>query len=198
VTAADVDVADDVTGCILAGGRGRRLGGALKPLLIVDGERIVDRQRRVLAPRVAELLIAVAGPGPLAELGLPAVIDRHPDAGPLAGVDAALAARARPWLLVVAGDMPDLRGAVLDLLLAARRADVDAVVPRIGGYPEPLLALYGLTAAPVIARALADGRRKSQAILAELRVAWIDEAAVRAVDPDLASLRNVNHAHQVR
>ena len=187
----------DVTGCILAGGRGRRLGGALKPLLIVDGERIVDRQRRVLAPRVAALLIAVAGPGPLAELGLPAVFDRTADAGPLAGIDAALAARARPWLLVVAGDMPELRGAVLDLLLAARRPDVDAVVPRVGGYPEPLLALYGQGAAPVIARALTDGRRKTQAILDELRVAWLDEAAIRAVDPELASLRNVNQPHQL-
>ena len=128
---------------------------------------------------------------------LPAVFDRHADAGPLAGLDAALAARDRPWLLVVAGDMPDLCGAVLDLLLAARAADVDAVVPRIGGYPEPLLAVYGRTAAPVIGRALADGRHRTQAIFAELRVAWLDEAAVRAVDPDLASLRNINEAHQL-
>ena len=183
----------DVTGCILAGGRGRRLGGALKPLLVVDGERIVDRQRRVLAPRVDELLIALAeADGPLAALGLPVVVDRHPGAGPLAGVDAALAARARPWLLVVAGDMPDVRGEVLDALLAARAPDVDAVVPRVHGYPEPLLALYALTAAAPIARALADGRRKTQAILAELRVRWLDEPDLRALDPDLASFRNIN------
>ncbi|HVV86275.1 MAG TPA: molybdenum cofactor guanylyltransferase [Kofleriaceae bacterium] len=191
--------AADVTGCILAGGRGRRLGGAVKPLLVVDGERIVDRQRRVLAPRVAELLLAIAAPGggPLAELGLATAVDRFAEAGPLAGVDAALAARDRPWLLVVAGDMPDLRGELLDVLLAARSPAVDAVVPRVGGYPEPLLALYARTAAPAIERALAGGRRKTQAILDELRVAWLDEPALRAADPELASFRNVNHLHQL-
>jgi molybdopterin-guanine dinucleotide biosynthesis protein A len=183
----------DVTGCILAGGRGSRLGGAIKPLLVVDGERIVDRQRRALAPRVAELLLAVAAAdGPLAEVGLPLIVDRRPGAGPLAGIDAALAARARPWLLVVAGDMPALAPALLDRLLAARAPAVDAIVPRVNGYPEPLLAVYAASAGPVIARALADGRRRTQAILAELRVTWIDEPALRAVDPALASFRNVN------
>ncbi len=184
--------AADVTGCILAGGRGRRAGGAIKPLLTVDGERIVDRQRRVLAPRVAGLMLAVAGPGPLDDLGLPTVVDRHADRGPLAGIDAVLAGHDRPWLLVVAGDMPDLSGAVVDLLLAARADAVDAVVPRIGGFAEPLLALYGRGAAPVIADALLRGALRTGGVLDRLRVAWLAEDAVRAVDPSLASFRNLN------
>ena len=188
---------DDVTACILAGGRARRLGGALKPLLVVDGDTILARQRAVLAPRAAEIVIAVAGPGPLAEQGLRAVVDAVADAGPLAGLAAGLAASARPWLLAVAGDMPHLAPAVLDALLAGGRADVDAVVPRVRGYPEPLCALYGRGAAPVIARYLTDGRRRTQGILDELRVSWLDEETLRSLDPELRTFTNVNEPGDV-
>ena len=188
---------DDVTACILAGGRARRLGGALKPLLVVDGESILARQRAVLEPRAAEIVIAVAGPGPLAEQGVRAVVDAVPDAGPLAGLAAGLAASARPWLLAVAGDMPHLSSAILDALLAGAADGIDAVVPRVNGYPEPLCALYGRGAEPVIARYLTDGRRRTQGILDELRVSWLDEQTLRVMDPELRTFTNVNEPGDV-
>lgn len=189
--------ASEVTACILAGGRARRMGGAVKPLLAVDGVRILDRQRALLAPRAAELVISVAGPGPLTEQGVRTVVDAVAEAGPLAGIAAGLAASERPWLLVVAGDMPSIRGEVLDLLLAAATADVDAVVPWIGGFPEPLLALYGRGAAAVIARHLGAGQRSVQAVVRELRVAAIDEVAIRVADSDLVTFRNLNYPDQL-
>jgi molybdopterin-guanine dinucleotide biosynthesis protein A len=151
----------------------------------------------LLAPRVAEIGIAVAGPGPLIEQGVRAVTDAVADAGPLAGIAAGLAASARPWLLVVAGDMPAINGAVLDLLIGEATAGFDAVVPWIGGYPEPLLALYARTAETRIARRLAAGQRSVQAALSGLRVLAVDEAEVRAVDPDLATFRNLNYPDQL-
>jgi molybdopterin-guanine dinucleotide biosynthesis protein A len=187
-----------VTACIVAGGRARRLGGALKPLLVIDGQTILARQRAVLEPRAAELVIAIAGPGPLAEQGVRAVFDVLPDAGPLAGLAAGLAASTRPWMLAVAGDMPYLSPAVLDALLAAAAdAPTDAVVPVVNGYPEPLCALYGRAAAPVIARHLAAGSRRTQGILDDLRVTRLDESHLRALDPDLRTFTNVNVPSQV-
>jgi molybdopterin-guanine dinucleotide biosynthesis protein A len=165
--------------------------------LQIDGRTILDRQRAVLTPRVAEVIISLAGPGPLAELGLRPVFDERSDAGPLAGVAAAFVASPRPWLLVVAGDMPHLVGAVLDALLAAAGDDVDAVVPRVGGYPEPLCALYGAGAQPVIEAHLARGERRTQSILAALRVAWLEEDVLRGLDPALATFTNVNEPAQV-
>lgn len=187
---------DEVTACILAGGRARRMGGAVKPLLVVDGATILARQRAVLEPRAREVIVAVASPG--AQLaGLREVIDPIADAGPLAGVVAALAAIDTPWLLAVAGDMPSLAPAVIELLLAAATDEVDAVAARLGGWPEPLCALWHRRCHAPLAARLAAGDYKVAAALTAQRVAWLDEAAVRAVDPALATFTNVNRPEEL-
>jgi molybdopterin-guanine dinucleotide biosynthesis protein A len=52
--------AEHVSALILAGGKATRFGGIAKHLLVVDGETIFARQVRVLAPRVAEILVSCA------------------------------------------------------------------------------------------------------------------------------------------
>ena len=178
---------------ILAGGQATRLGGIAKHALVIDGETIFARQVRVLAPRVAEILVSCASEVP----GYRTVRDAVMGAGPLAGIAAGLAAATTPWLLVVAGDMPELRGTVIDLLLAACAAEKhDAVGIRIGELPQPLLCALRVAAFHTMAAAmLARGDRKVSRLLTDHPcVHWLDEAAVRAVDPELRSLRNVNSA----
>lgn len=181
----------DVTALILAGGRATRLGGVDKRTLQIDGASIFDRQCAVLAPLCAEILVSTPGAAP----GYRTVADLVPGGGPLAGIAAGLAHATTPWLLVVAGDMPHLSAPVLGLLLDAAGADVDAVGIRIGALPEPLLCLYRVAAVrPRVAARLAAGRLKASALLTDegLVVAWADEAQVRAIDPDLRALTNIN------
>ncbi|MEZ4403524.1 MAG: molybdenum cofactor guanylyltransferase [Kofleriaceae bacterium] len=182
----------DVTACILAGGRARRMAGAPKPRLEIDGVAILDRQRVVLAGCAQRTLLSVASPGALGPTGLPEVVDPIADAGPLAGIVAALAMIDTPWLLAVAGDMPDLQPAVLALLCAAADDQVDAVAARVDGWPEPLCALWHRRAHPVLAARLAAGQPKVAAALAAVPVAWLPEASIRAVDPELRCFRNIN------
>ena len=187
----------DVSALILAGGRATRLGGVAKHELVVGGETIFARQTRVLAPRVAE--IVVAGPqvpgyrnvhdAPPAD-GVP-----YPEggAGPLAGIAAGLAAARTPWLLVVAGDMPHLTGELLDALLALRRDDLDAVCVRERGLPEPLVSVVHVRVRVVVERRLGAGRFKASALFTDenLAVAWLD-------DPDPAALRSINSPEDLR
>jgi len=61
--------------------------------------------------------------------------------------------------------------------------------------PEPLVCvLRVVTCRPVVEARLARGALKASRLLAdgELRVAWLDEAALRAFDPQLRVLFNVN------
>ncbi len=197
---------DDVSALILAGGKATRFGGIAKHELVIDGETIFARQVRVLAPRVAEVLVSA----PRDVAGYRTVRDATPGIGPLAGIAAGLAACRTSWLLVLAGDMPHITGALIDLLLCDLCASVvppsgrtnhrdteaakteagagyDAVGIRLAGLPEPLVCVLHRDVLPVVERRIAAGDYKASRLLTDagLRVHWIDDA-------DPAALRNVN------
>ena len=178
---------------IIAGGRAERLGGQPKGLLTVGGRRIVDRQLEVLRSVFARVFMVANDAAPFSDLGVAIVPDRLPGAGPLAGLDAALAALRpdEPAVVCVAGDMPFLDPRAL-ALLRDHAPGAEAVVPLIGERPDPLFARYARSCAPIVAEALAEGRRKAAALLDHLDVSYLDEATLRALDPTLAFLTNVN------
>ncbi len=158
---------------ILAGGQATRMGGAPKSLLVVDGERVIDRQLTVLRALADEILIVANDAAPYASLGLPIVADEQAGQGPLAGILAALTAARAERVLVVACDMPYLEVAPL-----ARLADADAafdIVVADGDRPEPLCARYGRACIAPIRRRLAAGQRKAADLLhdADVRLACI-------------------------
>jgi len=153
---------------ILAGGKATRLGGIPKHEIVVGRRTIFDRQVAVIAPRVAEILVATAHD----IAGYRCVRDVVPDVGPLAGIAAGLAAMHTDWLLVIAGDMPHLTGEVIDELVDA--AAGDGVGVRVGGLVEPLVSVLHKAVLPVVTRRLGDGRYKVADLFADLRVRWLD------------------------
>lgn len=182
--------ADDVSALILAGGKATRLGGIDKGALVIDGVPIFERQTTVLAPRVAEILVSGR-----VYAGYRTVEDPLPDAGPLAGIAAGLAAARTPWLFVLAGDMPHVSGGLVDALLAVRTPALEAVGLRVGALYEPLVCVLRVAAArPVVAARLAARRFAAQRLLTEgdLRVTWLPEATLRELDPALRFLTNIN------
>jgi molybdenum cofactor guanylyltransferase len=181
----------DVSALILAGGRATRFGGVAKHTIIVNGTTILERQAAVLAPRVAEIIVSSALP----IAGYRTVADAIPDGGPLAGIAAGLAAATTPWLLIVAGDMPYLDPAVLDLLLDPSLRDREAVAFEVGGLPEPLLCVVQREPTALrLGLLLARGQRKASRLLTDsgLQVHWIAERELRQLDPMLRSLKNIN------
>jgi molybdopterin-guanine dinucleotide biosynthesis protein A len=130
----------EVTLAIVAGGRALRLGGAVKGLLVVGGERCIDRVAR-LAPLAHEVVLNVNDAAQFPELAFRRVADVEPGRGAPGGVVSCLLAAATPWVLVVAADMPFLTAeGVRPLLVASDGADVVAF--ERDGRLEPLCALY--------------------------------------------------------
>ena len=177
----------DCTAIVMAGGKSRRMGGDKATTLL--GERtLLQRVVDIVAPLFAELRISVRAPR--ADLPWPQIGDRHQDAGPLAGLCAALEEVTTPWIFALATDMPFVKPALIELL-AQRRAGFDAVVPVAHGHPQPLAAFYSATCLETI-RALLDapgthGRRSLRATLDRLNVCHVGESDLLVADPGLRS-----------
>jgi molybdopterin-guanine dinucleotide biosynthesis protein A len=181
-----------IDAAILAGGRARRLGGVLKGLLEVGGRAIVERQIDALAPLVGEVLLVAGDPTPYEHLrGVRLIADRAPGQGPLAGISAAFAASRADALLVVGCDLPFLDPRLL-ALVRDHAPEAQAVVPRVADRPQALHARYARSMAPAVDARLARGELRLLALLDELAPVWLDEPLLRAIDPELRGLTNIN------
>jgi molybdopterin-guanine dinucleotide biosynthesis protein A len=175
---------DDCAAIVMAGGDSRRMGGD-KATTLLGEQTLLQRVLDAVQPLFGEVLVSVRARRP--DIDLPQVCDAHANAGPLAGLCAALEQAATPWIFVVATDMPFVEPALIELL-AARRAGFQAVVPVVHGHPQPLAAFYAASClAPI--RALLDGggKRSLRAALAQLNVCYVAETDLLAVDPGLRS-----------
>lgn len=183
-----------VTAAVMAGGRSMRMG-VDKTLLPVDGEPLLVRVVDAVSAVCAHTVVVTNRREQIADAGLPAdthvLIDEVPYQGPLGGLVTALKDAPDDWVLAVAADIPWLEPAVIRALWDARD-DAQVVVPVTEKGLEPLLALYHRDCLPAARRVLASGRRRLVAMFPELRVVELPLETLRAVDPSLRSLINVN------
>jgi molybdopterin-guanine dinucleotide biosynthesis protein A len=182
-----------VAAAILAGGKARRLGGAVKSTLVLDGVRIIDRQIAALRKVADPIFIVAPDPEPFASLGLAVLTDIVPDCGALGGIYTAIVKSPRPRTLVVAGDLPFLSAALLERLV--QPGDADLVVPRGPRGYEPLCAVYSAACAEPIRRRLEKGALKAAVLPEGVRVEEIGPEALAAYDPDGLLFVNVNAPH---
>lgn len=149
--------ADALTLGLLAGGRASRLGGRDKAWLERDGQAQVMRLQQAFAPRVARVLVSAnAALERYAAHGLATVQDRIPDAGPLSGLDALVAAATTPWLLTLPVDLVHVDTRLLPML-ALLAGDTGAYAIDDDGV-QPLVALWPVARArPAIDAAFARG-----------------------------------------
>jgi molybdenum cofactor guanylyltransferase len=175
---------------ILAGGRSSRMQRD-KAFLPCRGTTLLARQVRLvreLAP--AEIFISGRADAEYGAFGLPVLLDRFPDLGPLAGVERALGETRSPLLLVLAVDLPDMTADFLRRLAARCRAG-SGVAPRTRQGLEPLAALYPQAMQPIAAAMLQEGRAAmTEFVRRGVENSLVDEWACSPADE--ACFRNWN------
>ncbi len=177
---------------ILAGGRARRFEGRDKGALVIEGRAIFDRQLSELASITSDiLLVGYRGTAPSTQVRM--VPDRTPGAGPLGGLDAALAAARHDQIAVLGCDMPYVPAALLrHLLTLAAFGDADVVVPQTERGYHPLCAVYARSCAAAVRRRIAERRLRVIDLFTDVRVRVVaGEELTRFGDPHRL-LANVN------
>jgi molybdopterin-guanine dinucleotide biosynthesis protein A len=185
---------DAITGVVLAGGQGRRMGGVDKGWVEMDGRPLVAWVLERLAPQVAGVVInANQNLDRYAALGHPVVPDAVGGfAGPLAGLHAALGVASTPWVVTVPCDSPFLPADLVARLAgAAARADATLAVARTFEQPHPVFALVRRDVRPHLDAFLAGGGRKIDAWYATLPVAEV------SFDDEADAFRNINTAAEL-
>ncbi len=179
---------DRITGILLAGGQGRRMGGVDKGLQLLRGKPMAQWVIERFAPQVDELLInANQNIEQYQVLGYRVIPDAIGGfAGPLAGLHRGLSEATHPLVVTAPCDSPFLPlDLVAQLRTALEKNHADLAVAKTGDQPHPVFSLCRKSVLPSLTAFLESGGRKIDAWYAQLKVVEVPFA-------DEASFRNIN------
>ena len=172
-----------ITGVILAGGLGRRMGNVDKGLQLLNGRTLVQHVATRFAPQVSTLLINANQNIELySALGYRVIPDLIPEfAGPLAGLHAALSVAETPLVASVPCDSPFLPDDLISRLFSALTVtNADLAVARTFTQPHPVFCLCKRELLGQLSEFLLSGGRKLghwHSTLKIVEVAFDDEGA---------------------
>lgn len=174
-------------GIVLAGGKSTRMG-TNKALLPLREKTLLATVVTALQPLFNEIIVVTNTPELYRDLKARLVTDVIPGRGPLSGIHAGLLASPYWYNFIVACDMPFLVPGFISYLLV-RAPGYDAVVPRRGGYLQPLHAVYSQGCLAAIEACLQRQEYKAFAFYPGVRVRYVDVDGVKA--QGLADLEKV-------
>ncbi|GHB18852.1 molybdenum cofactor guanylyltransferase [Pseudovibrio japonicus] len=180
-----------VVGCVLCGGKSRRMGGADKALLIFDGVSLLEHVSTRLQSQVQQVIVSVNQPSDLhTRLGLPLLADElSGHLGPLAGIHAALSwvekhAPDTNDVMTVAVDTPFFPTDVVETLLSHREAHIDRPITCSSGERDHFaLGLWPVALAGPLKEYLLNGGRSIKGFFQSHPPVIVAFGHQRAVDP---------------
>ena len=167
----------EITAVILAGGRGRRMGGKDKGLMEINDLPLIEHVLSSVSPQAGHLIInANRNIEEYQRYGFPVVSDTMADyQGPLAGFASAMAAAETEYIVTIPCDSPLLPDDLVQRLVQAlNREDAELAVAQDGERLQPVFALLRVSLLPSLLDFLQRGDRKIDLWYAQHKMAKAD------------------------
>ena len=185
----------NAAGIILCGGKSTRMGRP-KAWLPVGNEPMLARVVRILSECLSPICVVAAKDQPIPPLpsSVLVAIDERPDRGPLEGLLAGLTAIESKASVAYASscDTPLLTSAFVRTVVE-KLEDSQIAVPVDEQFHHPLASAYTTSVIPIIRELLAADRLRPVFLYEQAKTHRIPVNELRAVDPDLGSLQNLNY-----
>lgn len=178
-----------ITGVVLAGGQGSRMGGVDKGLQEFRGKPMAAHAIERLAPQVDEILVnANRNPEAYARFGHRVIADEIEGfAGPLAGFERGLAHASGDLVVTVPCDSPFLPADLVRRLREAlEREGAQVAVARTGEQVHPVFCLMRRDVHESLRDFLGSGQRKIDRWYPRLH------ATIVGFDDEAEAFRNIN------
>lgn len=179
-----------ITGIILAGGENLRMGKN-KAFLVVNGQRIIDRTKKLFAELFDEVLMVTNSPLEYLDINLRLVSDLCPGKGSLGGIYTGLFYASHSHAFVAACDMPFLNKALIGHLIALSPG-YDIVIPKTDDGLQPLHAIYSQKCLRFMEDLLRKDDLKIIDFFSKIKKREVPTEEILPIDPRLASFFNVN------
>jgi molybdopterin-guanine dinucleotide biosynthesis protein A len=180
-----------ITGIILAGGRGSRMGYSDKASIDLAGQTLLDRRVALLSHVCSDLIVVANRLQSLDRDGYRVVRDVEEGWGSLMGLYSGLQESGDDLNFVTACDMPFLSEGLFRYM-AGYAGSFDVVIPRVGTFVEPLFAFYSKGCLHAIRKLVKQKEKRIRAFLDMIRARYVEEADLRRYDPELVSFQNIN------
>ena len=181
------------SGVILAGGLNSRFSGANKAFIQIGNKRILDHIYDVFRELFEEIILVTNDPLKYLGWDLKIVTDIYPARSSLIGIHAGLFYTTGSHAFITACDTPFLKKELIETIICAVEPQIDIIIPETSAGIEPLFAVYSKKCLKQIENQLQKQEFKIQKFFNKVRVVKISEDEIRAKDPELTSLFNVNN-----
>ena len=195
ITIYDERMMPKITGLILAGGRGSRMGSVDKGLQVFRGKPMIGHVLERFQPQVDEILInANRSIDEYEKLGHRVIADAIDGfAGPLAGLHVGMIHAAQPLIATAPCDSPFLpRDLIARLATALHGNKADLAVAKTFDQPHPVFCLTKSSLAPHLQAFLESGQRKIDKWYASLNVIEVP------FDDEEAAFSNINSIEELK
>jgi len=186
--ASEPSIIDKCPAVILTGGKSRRMGKD-KAELIIEGRSLLERTAECLKEYFDPVFISVRDSRDKLPSGCPAITDRFPGSGPMAGLDSAFALTDAQCIFLCAVDLPFMDGKAAYEMTKLLKDNDACVIKRENGHIEPLFAVYSKSCHKTAEELLKAGDNKMSHLLDQCKTVYV---TLEDVGADEELLTNVN------